>query len=136
MVSHVKSVNLYLSVHEQNAMTKLFHFTHFISFPLGSLKKIMKRFTEDFFFCMKANIYTGAVQFIDIYNYYDVKTKRLFSFNMSVQRKATVSYMLMAWTVNNTVAQRINNKVDNKLLSGPADQQMHALLVYILEQAG
>lgn len=85
---------------------------------------------------MKANIYTGAVQFIDIYNYYDVKTKRLFSFNMSEQRKATVSYMVMAWTVNNTVAQHINNKVDNKLLSGPADQQMHALLVYILEQAG
>lgn len=38
----------------------------------------MKRFTEDFFLsCMKANIFTGAVQFINIYNYYDVKTKRL-----------------------------------------------------------
>lgn len=72
---------------------------------------------------MKANIYTGAVQFINIYNYHDVKTKRLsFFFYMLEQCKATVSYMVMAWTVNNTVARHINNKVDNKLVSGLTDQ--------------
>lgn len=51
------SVNLYLSVHEQNAMTRLFLFTHFISFPLTSLKKIMKPFTEDFFFFLHEGKY-------------------------------------------------------------------------------
>lgn len=41
---------------------------------------------------------------------------------MLEQCKATVSYMVMAWTVNNTVARHINNKVDNKLVSGLTDQ--------------
>ena len=84
---------------------------------------------------MKANIYTGAVQFINIYNYHDVKTKRLLFFHMSERCKATVSYMVMAWTVNNTVAHHINNKVDNKLVGGLADRRMRVLLLYILRQA-
>lgn len=37
----------------------------------------MKQF-RGFFSCMKANIYTGAVQFINIYNYHDVKLKVFF----------------------------------------------------------
>lgn len=44
---------------------------------------------------MKANIYTGAVQFINIYNYHDVQTKILFIYVLE-QCKATVSYMVMA----------------------------------------
>lgn len=70
---------------------------------------------------MKANIYTGAVQFINIYNYHDLKTKSIFLY-MLEQCKATVSYIVMAWTVNNTVDHHINNKVDNKLVSGLTDQ--------------
>lgn len=69
---------------------------------------------------MKANIYTGAVQFINIYIYHDVKTKSLFY--MLEQCKATISYMVMAWIFINTVACHINNKVDNKLVSGLKDQ--------------
>lgn len=50
---------------------------------------------------MKANIYTGAVQFINIYNYHDVKLKVFFIdlyiyVYMLEQYKATVSYMVMA----------------------------------------
>lgn len=50
---------------------------------------------------MKANIYTGAVQFINIYNYHDVKLKVFFIYlyiyvYMLEQYKATVSYMVMA----------------------------------------
>lgn len=52
------------------------------------------------------------------------------------QCKATVSYMVMAWTVNNTVAHHINNKVNNKLVSDLTDQEMHVLNVHILKQAG
>lgn len=53
---------------------------HFLS---TSLKKIMKRFTLDCCFFLSAwrqIFYTGAVQFINIYIYHDVKTKRLFLF--------------------------------------------------------
>ena len=52
---------------------------------------------------------------------------------MLEQCKATVSYMVMAWTVNNTVAHHINNKVDNKLVKrsrGPGDARV---LLYILQ---
>lgn len=52
---------------------------------------------------------------------------------MLEQCKATVSYMVMAWTVNNTVAHHINNKVDNKLVGGLTDPQM--FLLYILQRA-
>lgn len=51
---------------------------------------------------MKANIYTGAVQFINIYNYHDVKLKVFFLIYLYIyvymleQYKATVSYMVMA----------------------------------------
>lgn len=86
---------------------------------------------------MKANIYTGAVQFINIYNYHDVKLKVFFIYlyiyvYMLEQYKATVSYMVMAWTVINTVSHHSHNKVDNKLSSGLTDPQMHVLLLHIL----
>lgn len=49
-------------------------------------------------------------------------SKRKDFFHMLEQCKATVSYMVMAWGVNNTVAHHINNKVDNKLVSGLTDR--------------
>jgi len=52
---------------------------------------------------------------------------------MLEQCKATVSYMVMSWTVNNTVAHYVNNKVDNKLVSGLTDLEMYVLLTYILK---
>lgn len=47
---------------------------------------------------------------------------KVFFLYMLEQCKATVSYIVMAWTVNNTVDHHINNKVDNKLVSGLTDQ--------------
>lgn len=64
---------------------------------------------------MKANIYTGAVQFINIYNYHDVKTKRLFfCWSNARPQYHKDTYMIMEWTVqvNNTVAYDTNIKVD------------------------
>lgn len=45
--------------------------------------------------------------------------------------KATVSYMVMTWAVN-TVACHINYKVNNKLVSGLADQRTQVFCTFLL----
>lgn len=69
---------------------------------------------------MKANIYTGAVQFINIYIYHDVKTKTFcFLYVGAMQGHSIIHGNGMNI---NTVARHINNKVDNKLVFGLTDR--------------
>lgn len=72
----------------------------------------MKQFTEDFFLHEGNIFYTGAVQFINIYNYNMMS--KLEDLYMLKQCKATVSYMMK---MNNKDYSRpsFDNKVKSRV---------------------